>query len=102
MAAVARRENNMNRSHILETAASHITIDRAATHGDAEDSFTAIAGGWNWWRKIRASGELDAHDVAVMMTIFKIARIAGNAGHADNYIDAAGYIAISGEIAGAD
>jgi hypothetical protein len=92
----------MNRSHILETADSHITIDRAATHGDAEDSFTAIAGGWNWWLSIRADGELDSHDIAVMMAIFKIARIAGNPLHADNYIDAAGYLAIAGEIAGAD
>jgi hypothetical protein len=92
----------MNRSHILETASSHITVDRAHTHGDAEESFTAIAGGWNWWLSIRAGGELDSHDVAMMMSIFKKARIAGNAGHADNYIDDAGYTAIAGEIAGAD
>lgn len=92
----------MNRSHILETAESHITTDRAATHGSAENSFSDMAGGWNWWCSIRASGTFDSHDVAVMMTIFKIARIAGNAGHADNYIDAAGYIALAGEIAGAD
>jgi len=92
----------MNRSHILETAESHITTDRAATHGDAENSFSNMAGGWNWWCSIRPSGTFDAHDVAVMMTIFKIARIPGNAGHADNYIDAAGYIALAGEIARAD
>jgi hypothetical protein len=37
-------------------------------------------------------------DVAMMMTLFKIARIKGNPDHIDSYIDAAGYLAIAGEI----
>jgi hypothetical protein len=34
----------------------------------------------------------------MMMTLFKIARIKGNPTHVDSYVDAAGYLAIAGEI----
>lgn len=89
----------MNRKELLDTAAICITKDRAATHGDAENNFAAIAGGWNWWMSIRQEGALTAHDVAMMMSIFKTARTASNTAHLDNYIDNAGYTAIAGEIA---
>jgi len=39
----------MDRSAILAAARQAIVVDRAATHGAAEASFAAIAGGWNWW-----------------------------------------------------
>lgn len=88
----------MNRTEILQTAAEYITRDRAATHGEAEDSFSTIAGVWQWWLSARPSGPLTAYDVAVMMGLFKIARMAGNQAHMDSPIDCAGYIAIAGEI----
>ncbi len=85
----------MNRSEILDTAKHCITVDRAKTHGDAENSFGLIAAYW--------SAHLDAHitatDVAVMMTLFKLARMKGNPAHIDNAVDAAGYVALAGEIA---
>jgi hypothetical protein len=34
----------------------------------------------------------------MMMSLFKIARIAGNSLHGDNYVDLAGYAALAGEI----
>jgi len=89
----------MNRSEILSEANACITKDRAATHGNAEDNFTAIARGWEWWLMMRKVGPLNSFDVAMMMTIFKIARAASNKGHADNFIDGAGYFALAGEIA---
>ena len=93
------REHQMNRSEILSAANICITKDRAATHGNAENNFEAIAGGWNWWLSIRPEGKLTAHDVAMMMSIFKTARVANNKNHTDNYIDNAGYQAIAGELA---
>jgi hypothetical protein len=42
--------------------------------------------------------EISATDVAVMMTLLKIARIQVNAAHADNWIDGCGYLAIGGEL----
>ena len=90
----------MNRDQILQTAEHFITVDRAATHGEAEDNFQTIADVWSWWLSNRDSPEspLEAIDIAMMMALFKIARIAGNANHVDNYIDLSGYAALAGEI----
>ena len=90
----------MNRDDILHEAISAITVDRAATHGNAEDSFTSIAKLWDWWLQNRPvpEAELLPEDVAMMMALFKIGRIAGNPSHEDNFVDVAGYTAIAGEI----
>jgi hypothetical protein len=88
----------MNREQILSTASQYITKDRAATHGDAEDNFQGISDMWVDWLAGREIGSLCAFDVAIMMALFKIARIKSNPGHVDSYIDAAGYLAIAGEI----
>ncbi len=90
----------MNRDYILNKAMQCITVDRAATHGDAEDSFSEIAKLWSWWIDNRTipEAELLPEDVAMMMALFKIGRIAGNPTHYDNYVDLAGYTALAGEI----
>ena len=43
--------------------------------------------------------DIDATDVAMMMALLKIARIAGGAGTRDSFIDLAGYAACGGECA---
>ncbi|NKX40971.1 hypothetical protein HGG71_05740 [Rhodobacteraceae bacterium R_SAG2] len=86
----------MNRSDILSTAAEYVTKDRAATHGDAEDTFAQIASLWSAY----LGEEIGSTDVAAMMILLKIARAWGNPGHADNWVDIAGYAACGGEIAG--
>lgn len=88
----------MKRGEILTRAKAHIEVDRAATHGNAEDTFAAIAGVWNWWLEGRLSRPLTPHDVAMMMGLFKDARVRGNPAHADSYEDGCGYRAIAGEI----
>lgn len=84
----------MNRSEILDLAKEYVTVDRAATHGGAEDSFSMIADLWNAYLGL----ELKPHDICAMMVLLKTARIAGNAAHTDSWIDVAGYAAIGGEI----
>ena len=83
----------MKRDEILDTAKHYITVDRAATHGGAEDSFGLIAAYW--------SAHLDTHvsatDVCAMMCLLKLARIKGNAEHIDSWVDCAGYAALGGE-----
>ena len=88
------------RDDILLEAQQCITVDRAATHGDAEDSFQTIADVWSWWLSNRPLPDdpLTAADVAMMMVLFKAGRIAGNSTHKDNYVDLAGYAALAGEI----
>lgn len=87
----------MNRTQILEAARQAITVDRAATHGDPEDTFGLIAVYWS----AHLDCAVSAQDVATMMVLFKCARIAGNPHHLDSFVDAVGYAAIAGEMAGA-
>jgi len=85
----------MNRADILATATQAIPVDRAATHGAAENSFGLIAAYW----ASHLDHPVSAADVATMMVLLKCARMAGNPAHLDNYVDAAGYAAIGGELA---
>jgi hypothetical protein len=85
----------MKRSEILDTAKAYITVDRAGTHGDAEANFGLIAA---YWSAHLGGRNIKPHDVAVMMTLLKLARAKSNPMHADNAIDAAGYSALAGEI----
>jgi hypothetical protein len=84
----------MNRAEILATATQYVTKDRAATHGDAERNFEMIAAYWSTHLGV----EILPADVAVMMTLLKIARIGSNARNADNWVDGCGYLACGGEI----
>jgi hypothetical protein len=84
----------MKRDEILDTAKAYITVDRANTHGSAEANFGLIAAYWS----AHLNKNVTAHDVAVMMTLLKLARAKSNPMHADNAIDAAGYSALAGEI----
>ena len=81
------------RRTILETAASLITGDREREHGDALDNFELVAAYWS------AHLNITATDVPTMMELFKIARRKSGKYHKDNYVDAAGYAALSYEIA---
>ena len=84
----------MNRAKILDTAKEYVTKDRAATHGSAEDNFGLIAAYWS----AHLNRTIKPHDVAVMMTLMKLARMRSNPAHVDSAIDAAGYSALAGEI----
>ena len=85
----------MNRAEILDTAKDAVTGQRAEDHGEVEDNFANVAALWSGYR----GSHFTVHDVAMMMILFKVARSKGNQGHADNYIDIAGYAACAGEIA---
>jgi hypothetical protein len=51
----------------------------------------------DYW-SLHLEQHIDAHDVAVMMTLLKVARIKSNPKHMDNFIDGAGYLACGGEL----
>jgi hypothetical protein len=89
----------MNRSEILDTAKAYITVDRAAVHGNAENTFGEIAQAWNWWLGGRLSAPVTAYDVGMMMALFKLARAKGNPSHMDSIVDVIGYAALAGEMA---
>ena len=86
----------MTRTEILNKAERIVSRDRNATHGEPEDSFRRIAAYWSTY----LNRDLTAVDVGIMMTLMKIARAEWNPKHDDNWVDAAGYMACAGEIAG--
>jgi hypothetical protein len=85
----------MKRTDILDTAAEYISKDRESTYGAPEDNFGLIARYWSTHLGV----EVSATDVALMMTLLKIARLKHTPGSADGWVDAAGYMACGGEIA---
>jgi hypothetical protein len=83
-----------DRALILDTAKMYVTRDRQATHGEPEDSFSRIAAYWG----VYLNRDISSKDVAIMMTMLKIARLDENPSNRDNWIDACGYLACGGEI----
>ena len=87
----------MKRAEILDTAKQYVTKDRDATHGDMKDNFEAIAELWEIY--FNHEWDFTSTDVAVMMTLLKIARLKSNKSNPDNWVDACGYMACGGELA---
>ena len=85
----------MTRKECLDKAAECVLRDRNNAYGGPEDSFGVIANFWSVYlgRKVYPA------DVAMMMSLLKIARIKANKGYADGYIDLAGYAACGAECA---
>jgi hypothetical protein len=88
------------RRELLMIAADLVDGSRDTAYGKPEDSFSAIADLWNAYLDA-VDGDLRPHDVAAMMILLKLARVAGSGGtHHDSWVDAAGYAACGAECAG--
>ena len=83
----------ITRKSILADAERCVCTDREQQYG----SFALIARLWREY--LDTNKPITAHDVAVMMALLKIARIASGQKKADNYIDLCGYASCAGEIA---
>lgn len=93
----------MRREEVLEAARECICGDREQDYGTPEDNFATIACLWEAYLAGACIGgdfEIDIRprDVAAMMALLKIARIATGDGKSDNWVDLAGYAACGGEI----
>ena len=98
-----KKEHRMTRKEILAAAEACVCGQREEDYGSPEDNFRTIAEFWQTYIKARcvsAGGSVDMlpEDVACMMILLKIARIAGGSGTKDCWIDAAGYAACGGEL----
>lgn len=89
------------RGKVLEKAMEVINGERQDVYGAPENSFKLIGEYWSTYLRNRKSpfNIVDAVDVAVMMTLFKIAREA-NQHKRDNIVDAAGYLGIYADMQG--
>ena len=88
-------EPKTKRGSVLQEAITTINGERQDVYGAPENSFKLIGEYWSTYLRNRKSSfnVVDAVDVAVMMTLFKIAREA-NQHKRDNIVDAAGYLGI--------
>lgn len=90
------RQAAWTREKILDVAKMVVCGHREQDYGTPEDSFGMIAQLWSAYMK----KEVSASDVAVMMGLLKVARLASNPQHMDSWVDLAGYAACGGEING--
>ena len=86
------------RKRVLSEAERCVCGQREHEYGVPEDSFEMI--GKLWTVYLDYATKIDAHDVAAMMALLKIARIAKSPDHMDSWCDLAGYASCGGEIAG--
>ena len=96
----------MTRSEILKKAHECVCGGRDHDYGTPEDNFETISNLWNdYLRKahpelaeVMGNSRISAKDVAMMMALLKIARIASSS-TPDSFVDLEGYAACAGEIA---
>lgn len=92
----------MNRKEILEAATKCVCGDREQDYGSPENNFRTIAELWTAYIKgkcVARSVDVDIfpEDIAAMLALLKIARIASGHAKEDNWVDLAGYAACGGE-----
>lgn len=97
-------KRRLTRADILHAAEKCVCGQRETDYGTPEDNFKTIAELWEaYLNKACIRGvnvRVEAKDVAVMMALLKIARIAAGGGKADSWIDLAGYAACGAECEG--
>ena len=86
------------REKILDEAKQCVCGNREQDYGTPEDNFGRIAEFWTTYMGV----EFSTVDVAIMMALLKVARIANDQGHMDNYVDGCGYFCIGGELSASE
>ena len=84
----------MKSNQVLNQASVLVKGQREKDYGDKVENHNNIAKLWSAY----TDTDIDAHDVAIMMSLLKIARTKLGAVSKDTYIDMSAYSAIAGEI----
>jgi hypothetical protein len=84
----------MKSNQFLNQAGVLVQGQREKDYGDKVDNHNNIAKLWSAYLDTK----VEAHDVAIMMALLKIARTKLGAVSKDTYIDMSAYSAIAGEI----
>ena len=93
---IAEPRKKVSRADILDCARIAVTGAREQQYGKPEDNFAIIAKLWSAYK----GDSFTQLDVAMMMSLVKIARIKTGVGTVDSFVELAGYAACAGEIAG--
>ena len=87
---------SITRTEILDLANECVCGDRNLQYGEPEDNFSSVAKLWSSYLDI----DIGSEDVAIMMCLFKIARLKSSCYESkDSWVDLIGYAACGGEIA---
>ena len=84
----------MKSNQVLNQASVLVQGQREKDYGDKTENHNNIAKLWSAYLDIK----IDAHDVALMMVLLKMARTKLGEVSKDTYIDMSAYSAIAGEI----
>ena len=84
----------MTREELLNKAKEMVCGHREKEYGTPEDNFNRIAAFWTDYKGV----DFTANDVAMMMSLLKIARIQSGNATEDSFVDLAGYAACGAEI----
>ena len=97
---LALKTKSIVKENILQQAKELVSNDRESTHGDARQNHEQIAEFWNIFldNKLKPMAAITCDDVAIMMALLKISRSTQGKMNMDDYIDAAAYLAIAGEL----
>jgi hypothetical protein len=89
---------------ILEDAQQIIYGDREQTYGRPSKNLDCIAQFWTTYLVNRSdpTADVNAQDVAAMMTLLKIARLANSPDHRDSLVDGCGYLALIERVQNSD
>lgn len=87
-------DDEVSRESILCDAYNCVCGQREEDYGTPESNFGRIADMWSAYKGV----DISPVDVAAMMALVKIARIASGHAKSDNWVDLAGYAACGGEI----
>ena len=79
---------------LLMKAHTLVSVDREKDYGDKVKNHNNIAKLWSAY----LDTPIEAHDVAILMTLLKVARTKLGQVSEDTYIDMSAYSAIAGEI----
>ena len=89
----------MTREELLNQVKVTVCGDREQAHGNPKDTFKRIARLWTTYlQNDDINVRITPTDVAIMMTLFKIARLQGNHKHEDSWVDACGYMSCGCEM----
>lgn len=93
----------MLRKELLSKAIEITEGARQEHYGSPEDNFKRIAEYWQTYlNQTQLEGhsvKLFSHDVAIMMVLMKVARLAADFLHDDSWLDIAGYAACGSQCA---
>ena len=91
---------------VLEEAQALVYGDRQADYGHPRENMRAIALHWNAYLKARGISQPDQllsnEDVATMLILMKVGRVASGRLKRDTVSDIAGYAAVLSRVAGID